>query len=99
MAKRKPHGSHTLMAGISAAPHPASEPVHKGLARGAFAKAAEKFRSGEMGHEDFKKHIHQAHSRLQDSPMIGMASMPMEPMKVATQKHKHSKATKKHVAG
>ena len=98
MVKHKRPASHTLMDGISAAPHPASEPVHKGLARGAFAKAAEKFRSGEMSHEEFKGHIHKAHSRLQDPVMpMGMA-VPM-PLKVSVQKHKHAKMSKKRVAG
>lgn len=97
MAKHKRPASHTLMDGIAAAPHPASEPIHKGLARGAFAKAAAKFRGGEMSHEEFKGHIHKAHSRLQDAMPMGMA-VPM-PLKVSVQKHKHAKVSKKHVAG
>lgn len=97
MAKHKRPASHTLMDGIAAAPHPASEPVYKSLARGAFSKAAAKFRGGEMSHEEFKGHIHKAHSRLQDAMPMAMA-VPM-PMKVSVQKHKHAKVSKKRVAG
>ena len=86
---------HGLMHGISeAVPHPAEEPIHKGLARGAFAKAAEKYRSGEMGDEEFDGHVHKAHSRLQEPMNIAMP-MPSFPTKVSKEKaHKRGKKVK-----
>jgi hypothetical protein len=74
-------------------PHPVEEPIHKSLARGAFHKAAEKFRNGEMSDGEFDKHIHQAHSRLQD-PMPMMSAVPMEPVKAGKQKHHGGRKTK-----
>ena len=87
---------HGLMHGARpTVPHPV-EPVHKSLARGAFHKAAEKYRNGEMDAGEFDKCVHQAHSRLQD-PMPMMAIMQAEPVKATKQKHHARKATKKDV--
>lgn len=81
------------MFGGSAKPHPADEPIHKGLARGAFHKAAQKYKDGEIGDKEFQGHIKQAHSRLQDpiSPMGMAMPMPMKTAKERTTKHKRVK--------
>ena len=76
-----------------AVPHPADEAAYKPLARGAFHKAAEKYRGGEMSDEEFDGHVHKAHSRLQE-PM-NMQAMPSFPTKVAKEKHHARKSKKK----